>query len=414
MLMSPTGQIVNNALTDIFGNMSAQPTNIATSRAADSRNNPNPFLKQFSEQLSLDTKNDVVPQSVTSPRKKKKKKKKRGHARGHTTTKLDDRDLQREVLGKVFNPFEQPPTFKAPIAIAQPKPPAPPAEGKTINAASKELKKGDKVVTETSDSKITAERIDALEIMHVGTQFLKYGNFGFPHFRHFHLTTDNSALQWYSKKKHPSKTCVLFKNIKDIIIGQNMPKFRRHRAPELARSSFSIIYGDGKTLDLIAIQPREFKIWITGLKELLKLTKSMGADSLGSVNHLYMTVKTTAKLPENDLREKLGSPMSAHGDAFPEMRKDAGHGDKRLFKEVDAELEKLKKRVSSLETKLDLDKYRKSKQYRTMQAIARKVKDQIRPLKDLMLDGEFKECDDKIWRAGVALESLEHMMAACS
>mmetsp|Transcript_19737 Transcript_19737/g.27383 ORF Transcript_19737/g.27383 Transcript_19737/m.27383 type:complete len:508 (-) Transcript_19737:73-1596(-) len=409
---SPTGATVSTALEDIFGGLSTQPTGSATSRAAAPRS------KGFGSAFQAETNTGRASLNLQSSPRNLDKRNVLLHAASENN--VLNEDLRREVLGQPakkkafdFAVADSEPTASQPTAPTAPK--GKKAEGKTIHKPrppTEPMKNGDVVVEETDEATVTSERIDALEIMHQGTQFLKYGSFGFPHFRHFHLTADNTALQWYSKKKNPRKTCILFKYIEDIVIGQKMPKFQRHRAPELERSSFSIIYDGGKTLDLIAIQPREFKIWITGLRELLKLTGEMGSESLADVNHLYMTVKTTAKIPESERKKMLGFIPSAEGEAFPDMRRNSGHGDKQMFKEVSAEYAKIQKRLEVLEKKLGTQKYELSPQFRTMKGIIKNVQGQMKPLKDLMLDGEFKACDDKIWRASVALESLEHMMAA--
>jgi hypothetical protein len=108
-------------------------------------------------------------------------------------------------------------------------------------------------------------QLDVLKYMHKGTPFLKYGKRGYPHFRQFQLSSDNMRLVWYSKQKKMKTTQVHLSDVDDIRTGQTTPNFERHRAPELARSSFSLIYRNRReTLDLIAKDPNEFKLWIQG------------------------------------------------------------------------------------------------------------------------------------------------------
>ncbi len=343
--------------------------------------------------------------------------------RAATMSKIENRDFRREVLGSESNPdlggtARQLNMGGGPKTIA-PRPPAGPppsqADGGDDEAGEPPAKMGEidvgrlsRTVSTTSESKIVSERVDALEMMHHGTQFLKYGTFGYPHFRHFHLSHDNSAIQWYSKNKKAKDTCIFFRDINEIVMGQQTSKFKRHAAPELARSSFSIIYGRRKkSLDLIAIQPREFKIWITGLRELIRLANTQGADKLPGIQNLYMTVKTTSKLPSTP-----ASPNNSSETPFPLMRRGSMQGDKKIFRAVKKQYEKLRSRLSKCESALSQSKFRASTQYTTMTKIVESVSKYMHHLNELFANGDYQSCDVDTWRAQVALESLEHMMAA--
>lgn len=84
--------------------------------------------------------------------------------------------------------------------------------------------------------------VDVLSYMKKGTSFLKYGKRGYPHFRNFQISDDNMRLVWFSKAKKLRDTQIEFADIQEIRMGQTTPVFKRHPAPELARSSFSVIY----------------------------------------------------------------------------------------------------------------------------------------------------------------------------
>eukprot|EP01084_Bolivina_argentea_P303884 524751_1 len=43
--------------------------------------------------------------------------------------------------------------------------------------------------------------LDVISEMKKGTKFLKYGQFGSPHYHQFEITNDNTHLRWYSRKK---------------------------------------------------------------------------------------------------------------------------------------------------------------------------------------------------------------------
>lgn len=116
---------------------------------------------------------------------------------------------------------------------------------------------------------VTIQEKDAIKVMKEGTSFLKYGRMGYPHFRPFFLSEDNESIVWYSKSKNKKTTQIKIKDIDQIVTGQRTRNFRRHRAPELAKSSFSIIYhGQRKSLDVVAKTPEEHAIWVQGLESL--------------------------------------------------------------------------------------------------------------------------------------------------
>lgn len=50
--------------------------------------------------------------------------------------------------------------------------------------------------------------VDVLAFMKRGTPFLKYGKSGYPHFRQFQLSSDNTRIVWYSANKDTSSSQV--------------------------------------------------------------------------------------------------------------------------------------------------------------------------------------------------------------
>jgi hypothetical protein len=49
-------------------------------------------------------------------------------------------------------------------------------------------------------------QVDVLAYMKKGTPFLKYGTYGYPHFRQFQISDDNSKLMWFSSNKKMKDT----------------------------------------------------------------------------------------------------------------------------------------------------------------------------------------------------------------
>lgn len=395
----PSGiQSMKGVAADIWSPKSDRKFNLAPTTAET----PEDYFAQFSKPSktpkSSEGKRTNQKKAKKKPMESSKSPRKKEIERAATTSNMFDSDNQKEVLGDDYSKSAANPKSKG-LGLFERK------GGDEDRDSTLPSYTKSKSSIKTSDSLIVAERIDAIEMMRQGTQFLKYGSYGFPHFRHFHLSENNKFIQWYSKNKHPKKTTVAIADIKELVLGQKMEKFRRHKAPELEKSSFSLIYSSGKTLDLIAIQPREFKIWITGLNVLIKLAREQGEAALQGIQNLYMTVKTTSKL------EGEKTVMNAHGDAFPTLNRGSQRGDKAMEKSVSKEVQKLRKRFADCEKKISAPKFMACTRYSSMKLILTDVEKNLKILQGHFEDGAFQDCDDSVWRSQVSLESLEHMMA---
>lgn len=115
---------------------------------------------------------------------------------------------------------------------------------------------------------------DALAFMLTGSSMLKYGRFGYPHFRHFEVSPDCTRLMWYSSGKNLSKTTINLLDVDVLQTGQLTNVFKKHLQPRLSKCSFSLVYNAGnKTLDVIAKNRNEFLLWTTGLTKLIDYNK---------------------------------------------------------------------------------------------------------------------------------------------
>ncbi|KAJ6830331.1 uncharacterized protein M6B38_353840 [Iris pallida] len=105
----------------------------------------------------------------------------------------------------------------------------------------------------------------AITTLKKGAYLLKYGRRGKPKFCPFRLSTDESALIWYSgkKEKQLKLNCVT-----KIIPGQRTAIFQRYPRPDKEYQSFSLIYND-RSLDLICKEKDEAEVWFVGLKALI-------------------------------------------------------------------------------------------------------------------------------------------------
>ena len=86
---------------------------------------------------------------------------------------------------------------------------------------------------------------------------------GRPHFRRFRLTSDLTRLIWESSKK--TDAAVLISQISEIKLGQKTQNFKRNPLPQFESRSFSLIYGGGRSLDIVCKDKKEFQTWTTGL-----------------------------------------------------------------------------------------------------------------------------------------------------
>lgn len=128
------------------------------------------------------------------------------------------------------------------------------------------------------------QEFDALKLMKEGTSFLKYGQWGIPHFRPFRLSQDNTKIIWSSKNKSKESTQIEIHRIRKIITGQQTKTFQRQAAPELARASFSIIYDNDKTLDVVAKNHTDHSVWVQGLQALIEAAQNNEVQGIASAS----------------------------------------------------------------------------------------------------------------------------------
>jgi hypothetical protein len=194
--------------------------------------------------------------------------------------------------------------------------------------------------------------VDVLDVMHKGTPFLKYGKSGFPHFRQFQLSADNSRIEWFSGNKKTSETQIPLAVIDEIRLGQNTANFSRHPAPDLAKSSFSVLYNMGRsTLDVIAKDPNDFLIWTRGLRELVRISSEGRPGELEELKTLPLNLGIqTARRSSVDIRDvntgaSAASQAPVEADEPPRARA-MQTGNKGMMKEVQQALSTLKHKLS--------------------------------------------------------------------
>lgn len=249
-------------------------------------------------------------------------------------------------------------------------------------------------------------------MMRRGTPFLKYGKHGYPHFRIFQLSDDNQRIFWFSKNKKLSETIVHLNEVNEILEGQQTANFGKQRTPELESCSFSLVYERSrKTLDLIAKDINEYRVWIAGLRELLHVGKAQGWERVSELRTLKVRVRVRRGRPSGvallqsvgfHLDPVLDDPERARSETAIPVNAD----------EVSAAFEDLKAEYQALRDRVNSKHYFNSPYYNQMMIILDSVQQAISTARTHITQGRFSRADDDVWRAGVELESLDNMLGA--
>jgi len=126
---------------------------------------------------------------------------------------------------------------------------------------------------ETNSASVTEPAAtNGLDYLHEGSALLKWTRRnGVPHFKFVQLSSDNTYLRWYSKRKAADKSTIMISDITAIQKGQQTDVFKRSTQPQLEVASFSIVYNDGSdTFDVVAKGSDEAEIWFETLNQLFE------------------------------------------------------------------------------------------------------------------------------------------------
>eukprot|EP00742_Colponemidia_sp_Colp-10_P007340 GILJ01007899.1.p1 GENE.GILJ01007899.1~~GILJ01007899.1.p1 ORF type:complete len:946 (+),score=206.27 GILJ01007899.1:50-2887(+) len=114
---------------------------------------------------------------------------------------------------------------------------------------------------------------EALMAVRKGAALIKFGRKGWPHKRTFQISADESSLMWRSPRKKANASVVLFDNVLRIQGLQTTATFQRHARRALEHLSLSIIYlkdGQDRTLDVIFMNDKQYKLWVTALIHFMR------------------------------------------------------------------------------------------------------------------------------------------------
>ncbi len=255
--------------------------------------------------------------------------------------------------------------------------------------------------------------VNALDFIRRGTPFLKYGKRGYPHWRYFQVSEDNRRLEWYSKGKRLQETSIELASIRSIVLGQTTSNFLRHQASNLGHTSFSLIYDEPRiknvTLDVVAMDSNEFKLWCGGLQELIKLNKKADFE-VAKVKEILMKLtvvlgrRSACKITDHATGEKIEKfeniPVRPHtGPATNAVS---------AQKDVQRKMADALKKFAKLGR--DFPKFRTCVQYDAMKDIVQLVDKSLAKCQQWVNEGEFEMAEDELWSTTVDMDSLKNMM----
>lgn len=251
------------------------------------------------------------------------------------------------------------------------------ARAGTDDAASRRDSESKAAASSASGKEPQPLDVNVLAYMKKGTPFLKYGSRGYPHFRLFMLSPHNTKLMWFSKAKKLKDTQVDIESINEVRIGQTTPNFAKHPAPELVKSSFSVFYDNRrKSLDLVAKDPNEFRIWVDGLRALVAKARETDITRLTELVITVPIIKARRSAMEIiDAKSGKTADQVLPGLSADEERKPTSSGNKVLYREVADNFAKMKDKLSRYRISLREPLFRMHAIFPNMLNIVKKVEE---------------------------------------
>lgn len=227
-----------------------------------------------------------------------------------------------------------------------------------------------------------------------------------------------------------SDTRVDISSMTNIQLGQTTATFQKHKAPELIKSSFSIMYDmNRKSLDLIAKDSNDYKIWTNGLKQLIILNRK--STDLSDLTTLYIDVPINKSSSRNSTSEP--SYNNNHRSVTPQTRTartmtqddtfaskyhtNQSSNDNNNTSKSDSSINKklvdMKKRLDKRRIELKDRIYSTSPAYESMQTLVKRINESLNKANEYVTEDDQQSADDEIWRCTIDLQSLSAMMNAC-
>jgi len=260
------------------------------------------------------------------------------------------------------------------------------------------------------------ETIDAMDWMKKGSAMLKYGRFGYPHFRHFELSRDGQFIQWYSSGKKMDKSRIDLRSVSKLQRGQLTATFKKHLQPRLASCSFSLLYtekadkgGKQKSLDVITKNKNAYVLWTKGLELIIAYNQ-----------RIHQRVYAPSWGPTIERDEDEDAPTAFPTSIMVKVAKrDERHIEQRLSlqpepprKMVEKELKDATERFEKLMVICSDAKYVSLSE---MEPVKKRIVELEEDVENIKLSFEKKKLNiasHEIWRTAVELKALENKIQA--
>jgi len=234
------------------------------------------------------------------------------------------------------------------------------------------------------------KKTNGLEELWMGTSLLKYTRRGgAPHFKYVQLSRDNSYLRWFTKKKKLEVSSINVKSIQKILKGQQTEVFKKSEQKQLEVASFSVIYNENDTFDVVAKGQDEATLWVETLTALL-----------GKKANLSECKEIEISIPFVD-RYRVGNRQGL------EQVKGTGKLEKSVIKQLTSDIKKARKKLQNIESILQKEKIQKHEDAFSLPEYAKELSLRIEKVEQLFTTStNDKICRSDTWRLNVDLDCI--------
>merc|ERR1712154_42564 len=254
-----------------------------------------------------------------------------------------------------------------------------------------------------SSEGIENKETNALVELHRGAALLKYPRrSGFPHFKHIQLSEDNLRVEWFSKRKKLSATCIQVKDIREVVRGQETEVFKKFHQKTLEKSSFSVVYGASyKTLDLAAKSIDEAEMWVSCLLRLVEVYRQhKREEDLTALKEVFVGIVFKDR---NRPSSRQGSGNFIRANSSKNLKIDP-----IALKEIERDMDALNKAYAKTSALAAKPVITESNQYQNINYVLSELEERIEELKYEVANIRDTELAKReVWRANVDLSAIQ-------
>jgi len=256
---------------------------------------------------------------------------------------------------------------------------------------------------EDEDAEKRKNETNTLDELHRGAALLKYPRrSGFPHFKHIQLSADNLRIEWFSKRKKPSQTCIWVKDIREVVRGQETEVFKKFHQKTLEKSSFSVVYGPSyRTLDVAAKSIDECEMWVKSVEQLMAVYKQKKRESdLTAIKELFVGIKFKDR---NRPKSRQGSGHFIRANSSKNLKIDPV-----ALREIEKDMETLSKAYAKTILMSQKPLIQQSNQYQNIQYVLSELEERIEELTyEVSNIRDTELAKREVWRANVDLSAIQ-------